>query len=568
MIKRKFDNVLLLLLFAFALAFFLRVISLGLSTLSDSEASIAFSSFNAYTNPRYIDNSFPGFTNINRILFLVFDKMDFIARLLTAIIGSGFVFLPLFFKKQLKVKVIAILGIVFALEPVLVAQSRILGSAIWGILFLLIAIGSFINNRPILSGVSFGLALLGGSSIWFAILGLGLSLLWTILAKKPHEKGEGLISFQKPTRNFWISWSVAFGVCLFVFGTAFFTHPEALSGISQGIIAFIKSWTVRFDPLSWQRLGRFLISIPIYQPIILLFGITGFVLGIIQKNPLLNFAGRWFLVSVFILVINPEKEIAFLAILTIPLCISASWMMGEIFQIPNENRKAVVIKAAFVVVLCGFIWLNAVWIIKNGGNAAPDFTVRLLAIIGGIVMIILVTLLIGWGWSWQIAKTGLIWGLLMVLIIYNINMLRRSVGIGSYPGTELITNEVSYPEVTLLTRTMDNLINENQLDPQNIAVSVVGMNSPSLEWGLRKYEKAEYLFAQNPGLNPLLLITPEGISPENADLYRGEAFTWEAKVPWNEMQIMDWFTWLAFQQAPLEKQIVTLWAQNTLFPER
>lgn len=65
-----------------------------------------------------------------------------------------------------------------------------------------------------------------------------------------------------------------------------------------------------------------------------------------------------------------------------------------------------------------------------------------------------------------------------------------------------------------------------------------------------------------------MLITPEGISPENADLYRGEAFTWEAKVPWNEMQIMDWFTWLAFQQAPLEKQIVTLWAQNTFFPER
>ena len=107
------------------------------------------------------------------------------------------------------------------------------------------------------------------------------------------------------------------------------------------------------------------------------------------------------------LIINPEKEIALLAILTIPLCVSASWMMAEIFQIPNENRKAVVIKAAFVVVLCGFIWLNAVWIIKNGWNAAPDFTVRLLAIIGGIVMIILVTLLIGWGWSWQIAKTVL-----------------------------------------------------------------------------------------------------------------------------------------------------------------
>lgn len=568
MINRKFDNVLLLLLFAFALALSLRVISLGSTALSNSEAAIAFSSIDTFANPRFIDNSFPGITSINRIFLLVFNKTNLIARLLTAIIGAGYVFLPLFYKKQLKVKTIAILGMVFALDAILVAQSRILGSAIWGIFFLLIAIGCFINNRPILSGVSFGLALLGGPMIWSAILGLGSSLLWTILAKKSHENVEGLIGYQKPTRNFWISWSIAFGVCLFVFGTAFFTHPEDLSGISQSIITFIKSWTVRFDQFSWQRLARTLVSIPIYQSIILLFGIIGFILGIIRKNILLNFAGRWFLVSVFILVLNAGKEIALLTIVTIPLCVSASWTIGEILQIPEENRKAIIVKAAFVVVLCGFIWLNAVWIVKNGGIVTPDFTVRLLAIIGGIVMIILVTLLIGWGWSWQIAKTGLIAGFLLVLLIYNINMLRRAVGIGAFPGRELITNEISYPDVTLLTKTMDNLINKNRLDPQNIALAVIGVDSPSLEWALRKYEKGEYLLAQDPGLNPLLLITQEGISPENADLYRGETFTWEVKVAWNEMQIVDWSTWLAFQQAPLEKQIITLWAQNTLFPER
>jgi hypothetical protein len=568
MINKKFDNVLLLLVFAFALALCLRVLSLGATTLSDAEASFAFSSLKTNFNPQFVDNSFPGIANFNAVLFSVFDTTNFVARLITAIIGAGFVFIPLVYKRQLGLKTLVILGFVFGLDAILVAQSRILGSSMWAILFSLIAVGSFINNHPVPSGISAGLALLGGASVWYVVVGLGFSLLWTILAEKSHTNVEGLFHVQRPSRNFWIRWTIALSISLFIFGSTFFTRPEALSGIIQGIITFIKTWTVHFDVPSWQRLVRILISIPIYQPIILIFGITGFILGIVRKNSLIKFVGRWFLVSFFILFINPSKEIALLTTLTVPLCVSTSWVMGEFIQIPNVNRQAIVVKAAFVVVLCGFSWLNAAWIIKNGGLAAPDFTVRLLAIIGGIVMIILVTLLIGWGWSWQVAKTGLMAGLLFVLLIYNIDMLRRAAGYGTYPGTELITGEVSYPQAALITRTMDDLITKNELDQQVISVSFFGVDSPSLEWAFRKIKKVEYLLAQDPGSNPLLFITPEGIIPVHADLYRGEAFIWDAQVPWDEMQIMDWLKWLAFQQAPVVKHTLTLWAQNTLFPKR
>ncbi len=565
---KKINNVLLFVIFAFVLALSFRVISLGSNTLSNSEASIALSSFKVTDNPGVIDNSDPGIANINALLFSIFGATNFVARVLTALLGASFVFLPLFYKEHLEVKTIVILGFILALDAMLVAQSRILGSSIWAILFLFVAIGGFLNDQPILSGTCAGLAVLGGSSVWFAVIGLGLSLLWTLLEQKNLKFKSGRGNKQKRPREFWLRWLMALGLSLFIFGSIFFTRPTALAGISQGFINFAKSWIGKYDPISWQQLTRMLIAVPIYETIIFLFGMIGFILGSIRKNSLIKFAGRWFSVSILILIINPGRGIDLLAIAILPLCLSASWVISAIIQAPKENQKAILVKTIFVVVLCGFIWLNAAWIIKNGGNASPDFTIRLLAIIGGIVMIILVALLIGWGWSWHVAKTGLLWGLIFVLLIYNLGMLRRAAGFGAYPGTELISKTDSYPEANLFVKTMDDLVAKNELDPQDVSVTSIKVNSPSFVWATRKFTKTQYLLTQDPRLEPQLLITTEDISPVHADLYRGQTFVWEAHVPWNKMQIMDWFRWWAFQQAPFEKQTITLWAQDTLFPER
>jgi hypothetical protein len=49
--------------------------------------------------------------------------------------------------------------------------------------------------------------------------------------------------------------------------------------------------------------------------------------------------------------------------------------------------------------------------------------------------------------------------------------------------------------------------------------------------------------------------------------YRGQDFAWRQTPLWQDIQNLDWISWLVFRKLPKEEETVILWARDDLFPD-
>src|SRR5512138_2192460 len=160
---------------AFLIALGFRLILLGASPLTDSEATLALQALHIAQGKAPLLDAQPGYILFTSILFAVINSTNFMARLLPALAGSALVFAPYFFREKIKPEPALILAFLFAIDPGLVALSRQANGTILAVTFLLFAWGMWLNRRLVPAGVFAGLALLSGTSLWAGLLVLGLT---------------------------------------------------------------------------------------------------------------------------------------------------------------------------------------------------------------------------------------------------------------------------------------------------------------------------------------------------------------------------------------------------------
>src|ERR671910_3206948 len=163
---------------AFLIALGFRLIQLGASPLTDSEAALALQALQIAQGKAPLLGSQPAYILFTSILFAVINTTNFMARLIPAIAGSALVFAPYLFREKIKPRPALILAFLFAIDPGLVALSRQAGGTIVAVTFLLFAWAMWINRRPVPAGIFAGLALLSGPSLWAGLLVLGLTWLF------------------------------------------------------------------------------------------------------------------------------------------------------------------------------------------------------------------------------------------------------------------------------------------------------------------------------------------------------------------------------------------------------
>ena len=194
--------------FAFLLALALRLTQVGAMPLTDAEAAPALQALHISQGAKPPLSPHPFYILSTSVLFFLYGGgTNFLARLMPALIGSLLVFAPLLFNERLTLRPrpSLILAFFIALDPGLTALSRQAASPIFAIAFLLFA-WAFINkNKPSLGGFFAALALLSGPSIWYGLLGLGIT--WAInqglqsrRSSKPAPELE-TIAFDSTTSN-------------------------------------------------------------------------------------------------------------------------------------------------------------------------------------------------------------------------------------------------------------------------------------------------------------------------------------------------------------------------------
>src|SRR4030095_2207906 len=173
---------------ALLLAIALRLIQLGAGPLTDSEANLALQSFYLAQGKSEILAPQPAYILFTSLFFAVIESTNFMARIISPLVGSALAFLPYFFRNKLGTRPALILAFLFAFDPGLVALARQAGGTILAVTFLLFAWGLWMNRRETAAGIFLGLALLAGPSVWSGVLTLLLtSIFLRGIQSKPTE---------------------------------------------------------------------------------------------------------------------------------------------------------------------------------------------------------------------------------------------------------------------------------------------------------------------------------------------------------------------------------------------
>ena len=548
---------------AFLVAIGFRFIELGATPLTDSESQFALQALHIAQGKQTLLGPQPAYVLFTSVLFLVTESTNFLARFLPALVGSTLVFAPYYFRDRLKPLPALILAFLISFDPGLVALSRQASGTILAVTFLLFAWGMWRNGRTIPAGIFAALALLSGPSVWSGILMLGLTLILQRTTNPPTR------IMQSDLR----STGIAFLATLLVAGTLFFTAPNGLSALFNSIPAYLQGWVAPsvFTP------GRMLLAFIAYEPLGIFLAIFALIRGFRLKSPRVTRLSIWLGVSLLLAIFY--RQTTELGWVIIPLLILAAQELSRSFDIYFEERVEISVVTGAILILLIYIWFNVASIgLSPYEHFAPTpiplfgrmvefpFGARNIVLFGASLILVVCLGLVAFGWSARTARLGATWSFSLFIGVYTLATAWGTSGMRTPNGVELWTSDQSPVQSDLLMSSVNDisLFSTGHIEAQ--PVTVMGIDSPALEWALRNHD-VKIVSVLDPLNAPPIVITPLMNELGLPSAYRGQDFSWRQPPAWANIQTPDWIRWLVYRQLPSETETVILWARDDLFPD-
>jgi len=575
---------------AFLIAIGFRFIQLGASPLTDSEASLALQALHIAQGKDPLLSPQSAYILITSIFFLVIESTNFMARFVPALAGSALVFVPWFIREKLKPRPALILAFFFAFDPGLVALSRQAGGTILAVTFLLFAWAMWKNGRVIHAGIFAALALLSGPSVWSGLLMLILSSIFLRgMSTKPSEESDQpeivnrkhlhleqvqVSEIENPGTQYEIrNILIALIATLVIVGTRFFTTPNGLSAWLASFPAYLNGWIAPspFTP------NRVFLAFLAYEPLGILLAVLALIRGFRLKSPRVIRLAIWLGVSFLLAVFY--RQAGELVWVIIPTLILAAQELSRSFDIHPEERVEFGVVAGAVLTLLVYIWFNVANIGLNpqGQNASTPlpffgrvfelpFGANYAIMIGASLILMICLILVAFGWSPRTARIGATWSFSLFFGVYAIAAAWSTSGMRLQNDVELWSPDQSPTHAGLLLASVNDISMFSLGHIESEPITIVGIDSPALEWTLRNHE-VEVVSTLDPQVAPPIVITPLMDNLALPSAYRGQDFTWRQPPTWNIIQNPDWVKWLVYRQLPRDTETIILWARDDLFPD-
>ena len=217
--------------------------------------------------------------------------------------------------------------------------------------------------------------------------------------------------------------------------------------------------------------------------------------------------------------------------------------------------------AILIMTIAGFLWFNFGKLTYGG-----DQNQLILAVGGGIGILLVSAILIVLGWSRTVALKGYIWGILVILFLYTLSTGWRVSGVGTGLQSEMIGSAQTVPQLGLIKKTINEISNWNADTSTGIGVSVVGLDSKVLEWGFKDFSKITYQLATEKDQQPAVILAGNDQTFAFQDQYRGQDFIFEQTIDWQNFTAMDWISWLVHRKVSYSYSSVVLWVRADQFP--
>jgi hypothetical protein len=448
----------------------------------------------------------------------------------------------------------------------------------------------WLNRRLSLAGIFAGLALLSGASLWMGLLILGLCWLFlqgtqarvVAAAQASTSSDESKIadgssvpdsqSTNSQFTNLYRPVLLALIVTLLLGGTLFFLSPNGLSAWLSALPAFLKGWISS----SSTTPGRVVITFVAYEPLGIFLAILSLIRGYRMKSRRIARVSLWLAVALLLTIFYRQPGDLVWAI--IPLLTLAAFELRHAVNIFAEERLEVGVVVLALLILLTYTWFDISKIALDpqgqmSSQVLPLFgtTIQLAAapyviLLGAFLILVLCVSFVAFGWSARTAWLGTTWAFVIFLGVYTLGAAWGASGLRSPTGFELWSSDAPPVEAKLLVATADNVsdLSLGHVDAQ--PVTIVGINSPALEWALR-YHTVAVASELNPQVAPPIVITPVMNELGLPAAYRGEGFTWRQTPQWQGVTAPDWIRWLVFRQLPKQNETIILWARDDLFPD-
>lgn len=582
----KLTNTLFLL--AFILGLLLRLINLGAASLSDSEAVWALQALEVAhpegLRSQVVIGAQPAYILLTALLFNLFGSSNFMARFLPALAGSLLVLMPYALRRRFGVWVAVITAFGLAMDPGLVTISRQVDGPMMAVSFGLLALALWLERRPILAGVLSGLALLSGPAIYPGLIILGV-VAWIY---KSRVGSKGMVVFQRlkeaqqpqepecarePERQAPQSttqpWLFAFGLTILLVGTQLLRYPQGLAAWFQSLAVYLSGWSVS----STTSALKMITAILVYQPVALLFAIAGvgrlfshFSDERVRGNRIILTTLFWFFGMLVLTVLYPARQVSDLAWALAPLWVLAAFELQHV--VPDEMSSTVsAFQAILISILGALFWISLISANRLVGfEENPLINIQIVLLLGILVLGVLSSILVALGWSPEISRDGLIWGLSLLGLIYMISTTWGAAHLRFNQPVELWTALPGTGQSQLMLDTITDLSDRNGNVSNSIEIFST-VDNPSMLWELRVFPKARFSDIVPIGYVPAILITSAEEEPSGlAQAYRGQDFVWWTWPEWDNTLPPNRINWFAFRDAPIMNQKVILWVRGDQFP--
>jgi hypothetical protein len=547
-----------LYLLIFLIAAGIRLIGLDRNPLTNAEANLALQSLELARGGSPVLAGQPGYIVLTAALFFLSYATEFTARLLPAIAGSEMIWAAFLFRPHLGRIPALMLAFFLAVEPGLVAAARQADGLIFAAGFGLLAAGFLYRRRPVPGGLFGGLALLGGPGVWMGLLVAAMAVFSSslFLNKKEAEHDDdfsvGITTWPWRAALPWLAGT------LLILGTAFLWIPAGISALFTSLTAFFSGWVAQ--PVF--PAGRMFVLLVGYAPLAILLGTAGIVSGFLLRQRTDQFLTIWFLTALVIVLIYPARQAPDLIWALVPLWALSARQISRWLNLYRSDPFAFAGQMTLVVVLLGFIWFSLVGI-TNVTPGTTDYQFYLLRIVGSVLMMLVVAILIAWGWSFEAAAGGLVWGWIAVLLVFTVSSAINAGGLGRRPDAEMWHRSPYVDQADLLLLTATNISQWNTRAQDALDLIVIDTPSSSLHWAVRDYRNARIATGLSPGTNPSMIVTPEQDQPALAASYTGQSFVWYRSPIWDGVNLL---RWRAVRAAPVYETNVILWVRSDLLP--
>ena len=307
----------------------IRLAALGNVPLSDLEATWALQARNvALRSPGNIGPQ-PVYVILTSVLFYLFEDTNFLARFFPALLGGLFVACPYFLRERLGRIPALMIAVGLAIDPGMVAVSRLAGGPILSLALPVLAVSAFTGGMPVLGGILSGLALLSGSSLWTLLIPVVLTFAWLHFTSGTQLQ---LINFNtraffrehKPGRNGWLAAVLTFAIV----GTGFTFTPAGLGAFGNSIPAYFAGWFAATGVPVSRAIAAYLL----YNPLAFIFAIVGIFVAWRSRNDLYRVVTIWWVFSLLVVFAYPSRQVPDLIYVILPTWILAGLGLRQLIN--------------------------------------------------------------------------------------------------------------------------------------------------------------------------------------------------------------------------------------------